>query len=91
MKIKKNRLTVIALCTLIITGISCKKSDIINKDDSSKSSFSSLALRVEQKADQPEKVAYYAEKFINDSSMALVFEKFMRSSINIRGVVLNAG
>lgn len=90
MKNKKITLTLITLCALIITVISCRKSDIAKKDDNASTS-SSLALRESQEADNPEMVEYYSNHFLNDSAMAFVFEKFIVSSVKARGIVLEHG
>lgn len=90
MKIKKKLLTVISICTILVTVISCSKRDL-KRDNCVNAAYSSHILRPEEKADNPEKVVYYAEHFLNDSSMALVFQTFMSSSINMRGILYNAG
>lgn len=89
---KNIKLTVITLFTLLVLVISCKKNELSPKTgENIKDSRLSLNSISGMEADNPEQVAFYSEYFINDSSMALVFEKFMTNSIIIRGTVLQHG
>jgi len=84
----KKRIFAIVLFTFVIAFLGCKKA---SKDFDNNVNTISFAAREGQEAENPEMVAYYSDYFLTDSSMALVFEKFMYNSVRMRGVVLEHG
>jgi hypothetical protein len=91
MKNKQIKLSFIALFSLLLTAMSCSKNDPIKQAASPDPAISFPSFLEGREPDNPEIVAYYSAHFMNDADMALVFEKFMGGSINIRGAVLDAG
>lgn len=77
--------------SLIIIAIACKKTDLITTKETKETKTEHLAARGGNDADDPEKVAYYSEYFLNDSTMAFVLENFIVSSVKARGIVQDRG